>query len=160
MRAKTPGIEMGKYSKPANLPGFLMELMCPPLCESGLRYAGGCPNVTGSSDASSPSAGDAPESARETAATSVRRSAEGELIPRPPPPPRSARGAPPAECPAQRTLRRGSGCRRCHRGRSHVVPQLASQMEGQGSGRIRKPGREPEPARSLRWTWKAFGVYK
>ena len=27
--AKKPGIDVSMYSKPANLPGFLVELMCP-----------------------------------------------------------------------------------------------------------------------------------
>jgi hypothetical protein len=33
MRAKTPGIDISTYSKPTNLPGFLVELMCPRSCE-------------------------------------------------------------------------------------------------------------------------------
>src|SRR5882724_10063291 len=36
MRAKAPGIDTSKYSKPANLPGLLVELMLPPLFVRGL----------------------------------------------------------------------------------------------------------------------------
>ena len=34
--AKKPTIEMITYSKPANLPGFLVELMCHPVVRMGL----------------------------------------------------------------------------------------------------------------------------
>src|SRR5882757_3492002 len=37
-RAKAPGIETSTYSKPTNLPGFFVELMCPYLWELGLGY--------------------------------------------------------------------------------------------------------------------------
>src|SRR5260370_28789161 len=39
--AKKPGIEKSTYSKPANLPGFLLEFMLPPLRGFSLRYGGG-----------------------------------------------------------------------------------------------------------------------
>src|SRR5580658_2267851 len=41
MRAKMPGIETSTYSKPANLPGFLLEFMGPRLREFSPRYGGG-----------------------------------------------------------------------------------------------------------------------
>src|SRR5882724_9645934 len=49
--AKKPGMDIRMYSRPANLPGFLVEFICLPLRESGLResslrYAGGGQEVT------------------------------------------------------------------------------------------------------------------
>ena len=37
---------MSTYSEPANLPGFLMEVMRPRLWEFRLRYGGGCQEVS------------------------------------------------------------------------------------------------------------------
>src|SRR2546422_2016296 len=45
MRAKTPSIDMSTYNKPANLPGFLVEVMCPRWGEFSRRYGGGCQEV-------------------------------------------------------------------------------------------------------------------
>ena len=40
MSAKKPGTDMSRNGKPANLPGFLVELMGPHLQGFGLRYGG------------------------------------------------------------------------------------------------------------------------
>src|SRR2546425_13250749 len=45
--AKKPTIDASRYSKPANLPGFLVELMLSSLGGVSLNYGGGCQKISG-----------------------------------------------------------------------------------------------------------------
>src|ERR1700678_4355290 len=43
--AKKPTIDVSRYSMPAILPGFLVEVMCPRRCEFSIGYCGGRQDV-------------------------------------------------------------------------------------------------------------------